>query len=98
MENDVLAIHLDSCWSNEAETKAFAERLAKQYNVKATFNDGSDHYSSWRLEGHKIDLQKAVAIEWNPGSDAEASLYDLAPIMDEDDFRALYGVEKKDFL
>ena len=65
-KNEVMAVTLDSCWSTEAEAKALKERFAKDYDVKAEFHDGGDHYSSWRLEGHKDDLKRSLMPNGTP--------------------------------
>ena len=96
-KNEVMAVTLDSCWSTEAEANALKERFAKEYDVKAEFHDGGDHYSSWRLEGRKDDLKKVINAEWNPSNTDEISLYDVLVIMDEAEFEALYGVKAADY-
>ena len=97
MDNEIMTVTLDSCWSTEAEVKALKERFAKEYDVKAEFYDGGDHYSSWRLEGHKDALKKVINAEWNPSATDNISLYDALVIMDEAEFEALYGVKAADY-
>ena len=96
-KSETMTVTLDSCWSTEAEAKALKERFAKEYNVKAEFLDGGDHYSSWRLEGRKDDLKRLINAEWNPSGTDDITLSDALVIMDEDEFEALYGVKAADY-
>ena len=82
-----MKICVNTCWHDEAEVAEFVKLAKEEYNVKATFNDGSDWYSTWKLEGKKSDLLKILEEKWNvkDRTDAEDA------IEDEDDFIALFG-------
>ena len=82
-----MKIYVNTCWHDEAEVAEFVKLAKEEYNVKATFNDESDWYSTWKLEGKKSDLLKILEEKWNvkDRTDAEDA------IEDEDDFIALFG-------
>ena len=63
MEETILTVTLDSCWSNADEVRNFKRKM-KHYGIEATFHDGGDHYSTWSLTGAKDDLRKAINDNW----------------------------------
>lgn len=63
MEEKILTVTLDSCWSDAELVLKFKKKMSK-YGIEATFHDGGDHYSTWSLTGAKDDLRKAINDNW----------------------------------
>ena len=66
MDKAIETIYIDSCWRDEDEVKEFARTWKRKYGIKATFNDGSDWYSSWTLEGPREILLDFLDKEYLP--------------------------------
>ena len=80
-------IYVNTCWHDEAEVAEFVKLAKEEYNVKATFNDESVWYSTWKLEGEKSNLLKLLEEKFDDKDQNDAE----DAIEDEDDFIALFG-------
>ena len=58
-----MTVTLDSCYNTPSEAAAFTDHCKANYNIKAVFHDGGDHYSSWTLTGLKADLKRLINAE-----------------------------------
>jgi len=63
MEEKILTVTLNSCWSDDYEVKNFKRKM-KRRSIEASFHDGGDHYSAWILTGTKENLRKVINDNW----------------------------------
>ena len=79
-------IYVNTCWYDKAEVDEFVKHVKDKYDIKATFNDGGDWYSTWKLEGTKLNLLKLLENEYDVKSRADVE----DAIEDEDDLDKLF--------
>jgi hypothetical protein len=53
-----VGINIGSCWHDKDEANKIAKSWLTDYNIKATFNDGDDYYSTWSIEGYFENVKK----------------------------------------
>jgi hypothetical protein len=82
----IVRINIDSCWHDEDEANEIAAKWHKDYEITATFNDGSDYYSTWSIEGYFENVKKFLTDEYVPAFGGEKF---LDPEGDEDIIRII---------
>lgn len=72
-----IKITIQSCWSEPSEVRQLKKDWKlKEKNIKATFTDGGDYYSSWTFDGPVNHVEDILRKNWelNPKLDFKDAL------------------------
>lgn len=60
-----IRITLNACWNEPSEIRQLKKDWKlKEKNIKATFRDGGDYYSSWTFTGPVNEVEAIVRENW----------------------------------